>query len=141
MASKGLVVKVPVAGKGKLAVMPQVNLSDIVAAGNALKIVFVDGSTPPNPIVIDPSTVSTTMTNSDPTVVTAPGADSLHYTVTVPAVLASGNTVITESAGATYKTPPAPPALPGPFSATLPILCNLSPPPASPVDIQIQIGA
>jgi hypothetical protein len=137
MASKGLVVKCQV-GPGKRAVMPQVNLSDIVAAGNILKIVFVDAGG--NPVVIDPATVTTTMTNSDATVTTAPGADSLHYTVTVPAPLASGGTVITETAGAAYKTPPSPPALPGPFNATLPILCNLPAPVTTPVDIQIQIG-
>jgi hypothetical protein len=86
-----------------------------------------------NPILnVDPTTVSTTLTVADPTTGTvAPGADSLHYTLTIPA---NATAPINLSATEAFNS-----GSPGPFAATQEFLPPVPPSP-TPTSIAIVIG-
>ncbi len=124
-----LTVKCQVTGAKPKAIMPQVNLSDVIAAGGLI-LQLVDGTN--KPINPDPTKVTGAMTVSDPSVTVIQGADTLHWSITVPVALATSGNVITDSGVVTYNA-----GTPGPFNASLPILCDVVPPPPVPVDLQI----
>jgi len=119
-------------GKGQ--VMPSINLSDLVAAGNGLQLQLVDASGAPFNIT-DPTLVTTTLTTDNASVVPAAGVDSLHYLLSVPSPLSSSSTTLNVSATLAYVA-----GTPGPFTASLPILLNLPVPTPTPTDLQILIG-
>ncbi len=116
------------------AVMGQVDLSDLIAAGSSVRLQLVDINGNPYSIT-DPTTVATTLTASDLGETVTPGADTLHYSLSFTPALASGGSVVTDSATLTFNDGSF-----GPFTASLPILCNVSPPPPAPVDLQLLIG-
>jgi len=118
-------------GHKKAAATQQVTITD---PSDTIQIQVVDASGTPIP-GFDPSTVTSTFVSDTPAVfaITA-GADSLHYSASIPAATPQG-TVTNETATVTFVA-----GAPGPFSATVQTTINLPvPPPPTPAGINVVI--
>ena len=114
------------------AVMPPQSLT---TAPSAITLQNVDGATPPNPVTIGPGdSVTGTLASDSTSFVVAAGADSLHYTATIPAQTPLG-TVVNLSATETGTIQGSP----ANFTSSIQLTLNI-PPVAVAVDLQIIIA-
>lgn len=107
----------------------------LTAAPSSITLQPVDGATPPNPVVIQPTdSVTGTLASDSTSFVIVPGADTLHYTATIPANTPLG-TIVNLSATLVGTIQGAA----ANFTASVQITLNIPPNPVA-VDLEIILG-
>jgi hypothetical protein len=120
-------------GMSARAIMPPVT---ITAPPASLTLQIVDNSTPPNPVVLQPTDNVIGALNSDnPAFAVAQGADTLHWTATLAVGIPMG-TVVNLSATLTGTIAGAAVS----FTASVAITVNISPPLPVATDLEIILG-
>lgn len=126
-SKKPLVVKMKATKGGMKAVGDPVHWSAASQAGGILlQVTDAQGNDLPNPAVTD---VTSTMSSDNNTLATVAKTDELDYTISKLQTPTSPAPTITLSATLTYNA-----GTPGPFSASLPIICDV----AAPGDLKIK---